>query len=53
VVASVGRGAAEVLGVARDLIVNRKIHAVYRYALPALAVWQLFMVQLWMHPPEW
>lgn len=41
------------LGVARDLIVNRKVHAVYRYALPALVVWQLFMVQLWMHHPAW
>ena len=41
------------LSAVRDLIVNRKIHAVYRYALPALAVWQIFMVQLWMHHPAW
>lgn len=41
------------LGVARDLIVNRKVHAVYRYALPVLVVWQVFMVQVWVHHPAW
>ncbi len=41
------------LGVAWDLIVNRKIHAAYRYALPALVVLQTFMVELWLRHPEW
>jgi hypothetical protein len=41
------------LGVVRDLIVNRKVHAVYRYALPPLIVWQIFMVQVWVHHPAW
>jgi hypothetical protein len=29
----------------RNLIVNRRIHVVYRYALPALIVCQIFAVQ--------
>jgi hypothetical protein len=41
------------LGVVRDLIVDRKVHVVYRYALPALAVWQTFMVQTWLQHPAW
>ncbi|MGC1782737.1 MAG: hypothetical protein WA708_09480 [Acidobacteriaceae bacterium] len=41
------------LGVARDLIVNRRVHVVYRYALPALIVCQIFAVQIWLHQPAW
>lgn len=41
------------LGVARDLIVNRRVHAVYRYALPVLIVCQVFAVQIWLHHPAW
>lgn len=41
------------LGVVRDLIVNRKIHAVYRYALPMLIVLQTVMVELWLRHPAW
>jgi hypothetical protein len=41
------------LGVARDLIVNRRIHIVYRYALPALIVCQIFAIQIWLHHPAW
>lgn len=41
------------LGVLRDLLVNRKVHAVYRYALPALIVSQTFMVHLWLWHPAW
>jgi hypothetical protein len=41
------------LGVVRDLIVNRKVHVVYQYALPALIVWQTFMVALWLQHPVW
>jgi hypothetical protein len=42
-----------VLGVVRDLIVNRKIHTVYRYAVPALALFQTLMVTLWAQHPAW
>jgi hypothetical protein len=41
------------LGVVRDLIVNRTIHVVYRYALPALIVCQTFAIQIWLHHPAW
>ena len=41
------------LGVVRDLIVNRRIHAVYRYALPILIACQIFVEQLAFHPPAW
>lgn len=41
------------LGVVRDLIVNRKVHVVYRYALPTLAVCQTFMVELFLRHPAW
>ena len=41
------------LGVVRDLIVNRRIHPVYRYALPALIVAETFAVQLFLHTPPW
>ena len=41
------------LGVARDLIVNRRIHSVYRYALPILIACQIFAVRLAFHHPAW
>jgi hypothetical protein len=41
------------LGVVRDLIVNRKVNVVYRYALPALIVWQALMLETWLQHPEW
>lgn len=41
------------LGVGRDLIVDRRVHAVYRYALPALIVGQAFAVYLWRGSPGW
>jgi hypothetical protein len=41
------------LGVARDLAVDRRIHAVYRYALPLVAVGQGFAVYLWRGSPSW
>jgi len=40
VVSYAGVDALILLGVARDLIVNRRIHRVYRYALPAFVVGQ-------------
>jgi hypothetical protein len=49
-----GVDALILLGAARDLIVNRKIHAVYRYALPALIACQILAVQLaFHHPASW
>ncbi len=41
------------LGVARDLLVNRRIHIVYRVALPSLMVVQVLMVYLWRGAPAW
>jgi hypothetical protein len=32
------------LGVVRDLIVNRRVHVVYKYALPAFIVGQTFVM---------
>jgi hypothetical protein len=41
------------LGVVRDLVVNRSVHPVYRYALPVLIVGQAFTVYLWHGSPAW
>jgi FtsH-binding integral membrane protein len=42
------------LGVARDLIVDRRVHKVYIYALPALIVGQNFAIYLWrINPAGW
>lgn len=41
------------LGVVRDLLVNRSVHKVYRIALPILIVWQAFLVYLWRGAPAW
>ena len=41
------------LGVVRDLIVNRNVHVVYRYALPLVVVWQTLMVYLAFQHPAW
>lgn len=41
------------LGIARDLIVTRRIHVVYRYALPAFVVAQTVAVNLWLRHPAW
>ena len=48
-----GVDALILLGVARDLIVNRRIHVVYRYALPAFVAGQIVAFQLWTHHPQW
>jgi hypothetical protein len=48
-----GVDALILLGVARDLIVNRRVHVVYRYALPALVACQIFAIQIWLHHPAW
>jgi len=41
------------LGVVRDFVVNRKIHAVYRYAFPLLIAAQVLAVYLWRGAPAW
>jgi hypothetical protein len=41
------------LGVARDLVVNRSVHKVYRVAIPLLCVAQLIVTYLWRGTPAW
>lgn len=41
------------LGVVRDLLVNRSIHKVYRIALPALIVCQALQIYLFRGAPAW
>jgi len=41
------------LGVVRDLLVNRRIHTVYRVALPVLIVWQALLIYLYRGAPAW
>jgi hypothetical protein len=41
------------LGVVRDLAINRRVHAVYRYAMPLLIVGQAIAVYLWQRSPDW
>jgi len=41
------------LGVARDLLVDRRVHKVYVYALPLLIVGQTAAVYMWRHDPSW
>ena len=41
------------LGVARDLLVNRRVHKVYLVALPIMIVLQALIVYLWRGAPTW
>jgi hypothetical protein len=41
------------LGVMRDLLVNRSIHKVYLVALPLLIVSQFFVIHIWRSAPSW
>jgi hypothetical protein len=41
------------LGVARDLLVDRRVHKVYLYALPILIVGQSLAVYIWRNDPSW
>lgn len=41
------------LGVTRDLIVNRRVHKVYLYALPLLIVVQTIVLQTYFHRSAW
>jgi len=49
----VGVDALILLGVARDLIVNRSVHKVYLVALPTMIVCQAFVVYLYLAAPAW
>lgn len=42
-----------VLGMARDLIVDRRIHKVYLYVLPPMILLQTFAVYTWRVNPSW
>jgi hypothetical protein len=48
-----GVDALILLGVVRDLIVNRRIHKVYRYALPLLIFGQVFVMHTIITSPAW
>jgi hypothetical protein len=41
------------LGVARDLYVDKRVHKVYLYALPLLIVGQSLSLYMWRHNPAW
>ncbi len=41
------------LGVARDLLVDRRIHKVYLITLPLMIVLQAVIVYLWRGAPAW
>jgi hypothetical protein len=41
------------LGVARDLVVNRRVHQVYRYALPAFIAGQVLVMYIVTQTPPW
>jgi hypothetical protein len=41
------------LGVARDLFVDHRIHKVYRVAIPLMMVFQGFTIYLWRGSPSW
>jgi hypothetical protein len=41
------------LGVARDLLVDRRVHQVYVRALPVLIVGQNLAIYMWRHNPAW
>jgi len=45
--------AVAMLGVVRDLVVDRRVLAVYRYALPLMIVGQALSVYLWRGSPVW
>ena len=41
------------MGVARDLIVNRRVHKVYLYGLPAIVACEVFAEYTFMHMSPW
>jgi hypothetical protein len=51
--APAGVDALVLLGILRDLIVDRRIHKVYLYAFPLLIVVHVFCVQTYLHASPW
>jgi hypothetical protein len=49
----IGVDSVILLGVVRDLLVNRRVHTIYRIALPALIVAQSTAVYLFLGAPAW
>jgi len=45
--------AVMLLGVARDLLVDKRVHKAYLYAMPVLLVGQNVAIYLWRNPPGW
>jgi hypothetical protein len=45
--------AVMLLGVARDLLVDRRVHKVYLYGIPALVIGQNLAIYLWRGTPGW
>jgi uncharacterized membrane protein YobD (UPF0266 family) len=45
--------AVMLLGVARDLVVNRSVHQVFRVAIPILCAAQLVVIYLWRGSRAW
>jgi hypothetical protein len=45
--------AVMLLGVARDFLVNGRVHKVYLYGIPALVIGQNFAIYLWRGAPGW
>ena len=41
------------LGIVRDLIVDRRVHKVYLYAFPLLIILQVFCMQTYLHASPW
>jgi hypothetical protein len=41
------------LGVIRDLIIDRRVHNVYLYALPIFIVCPIVATQIFVHAPPW
>jgi hypothetical protein len=48
-----GVDALILLGILRDLIVDRRIHKVYLYAFPLLLLFQIFCMQTYLHTSPW
>jgi hypothetical protein len=48
-----GVDALILLGVLRDLIVDRRVHKVYLFALPSLLLIQIFSMQTYLHNSQW
>ena len=45
--------AVMLLGVARDLLVDRRVNKVYLYGIPALVIGQNLAIYLWRGAPGW